>query len=210
MRTLGDIIAFWKGGIVLYGSILGGAAGFLFYRFMRPFPFLPMVDVVAPALAVGVAFGRLGCFFNGCCFGGKCAYPWAVRFPFKSIPWGDQFDRGWISATATKSLPIHPTQLYSSFDGFLLLALLLAFYPFRRKDGEVMALLMVTYPITRFLIEILRDDEGSFFAGMTISQTISVGIFAGGLAFWAYLRSRPAGRFIDTLAPAEAATSAVA
>ena len=72
------------------------------------------------------------------------------------------------------SLPVHPTQLYSAIDGVLLLLLLSAYYPLRRRDGEVMALLMVTYPITRFLIEYLRNDEGIFWFGLTISQNISV------------------------------------
>ena len=58
--------------------------------------------------------------------------------------------------------------------GLILLGLLSAFYPLRRRDGEVMGLLMVSYPITRFLIERLRDDERVFFAGMTVSQNISI------------------------------------
>ena len=56
-----------------------------------------------------------------------------------------------------------------------------------------MALLLVTYPVSRFLIEWLRNDEGAFFAGLTISQNISVGLFAVGLAFWGWLRTRREG-----------------
>ena len=60
-----------------------------------------------------------------------------------------------------------------------------------------MALLLVTYPITRFLIERLRDDERAFFTGFTISQNISILIFLGGLAFWYYLSRLPVGRYVD-------------
>ena len=84
-----------------------------------------------------------------------------------------------IGSTATQSLPLHPTQLYSSLDSLVILVLLSAFYPLRRRDGEVMGLLMVAYPITRFLIEYLRNDEGVFFAGLTISQNISLLLLLG-------------------------------
>ena len=90
---------------------------------------------------------------------------------------------------------LHPTQLYSTIDGLILLLLLSAYYPLRRRDGEVMGLLMITYPITRFLIEHLRNDEGVFFAGLTISQNISLALLAGGLLFWFRLWRSPAGAF---------------
>lgn len=197
MRSLVDAVAIWRGGIVLYGSILGGIAGFVTYRALRAFPVLPTMDVIAPSLAIGIAFGRIGCFVNGCCYGDRCQLPWAVSFPQKSGPWYDHVSQGWISKTALRSLPVHPTQLYSALDGFLLLALLTAYYPLRKRDGEVLALLMVTLPITRFLIETLRDDDSVFWAGMTVAQVISVGIFVAGLAFWAWLLSRPADRYVD-------------
>ncbi len=58
----------------------------------------------------------------------------------------------------------------------------------------------MTYPVSRFLVEHLRNDEGVFHAGMTISQFISVGIFAAGLVFWFWLSRRPEGRYADTAA----------
>ena len=89
--------------------------------------------------------------------------------------------------------------------------LLSAYYPLRKRDGEVMGLLLVTYPITRFLIEQLRNDEGIFAAGMTVSQLISVGLFAFAGAFWFILSRRPAVRWADLKGaerPAEAAVTA--
>ncbi|MDB5350952.1 MAG: prolipoprotein diacylglyceryl transferase [Planctomycetota bacterium] len=201
MRTFVDAVAVWRGGIVLYGSILGGVAGFLIYRALRPFPVRPALDAIAPALAIGIAFGRIGCFLNGCCYGDRSTLPWSVRFPQKSIPWWDHLNHGWISETAARSLSVHPTQLYSAMDGFLLAALLMAYFPFRRRDGEVMALLMVTLPITRFLIEILRDDDSVFLYAMTIAQAISVIVFLAGLAYWAWLLRQPAVRYADVASP---------
>ncbi len=193
-----EIFEIWKGGIVLYGSILGGTIAFFLYRAFRPFPFRPMLDVVAPALAFGIAIGRIGCFLNGCCYGDQCNLPWAVYFPKHSPPWDAEVSRNLIPPDAPHSLPLHPTQLYSTIDGLTLLTLLLAYFPIRKRDGEVMALLMVTYPITRFLIERLRNDEGVWAAGMTISQLISVGVFVAGLIFWFALSRLPVGRYADT------------
>jgi phosphatidylglycerol:prolipoprotein diacylglycerol transferase len=188
MTTIGDMFAIWNGGIVLYGSLLGAAVGFAIYRLLRPMPILRTLDVCAPSLALGAAFGRIGCFLNGCCYGDRCSLPWAVSFPQKSIPWWDHVEHHWISEGAARSLPVHPTQLYSAFDAFLLVALLTAFFPLKKRDGEVMALLLITYPLSRFLIERLRDDDGIFAIGMTISQTISVGLLIGGIVFWVWLR----------------------
>jgi phosphatidylglycerol:prolipoprotein diacylglycerol transferase len=193
-----DIFRFWRGGIVFYGCIAGGLIGSTLYWMRHPFPFRAMADTVAPALMLGTALGRLGCFLNGCCYGDLCNLPWAVYFPARTLPWAEHVHRGWIAESAARSLPIHPTQLYSALDGLVLLALLTAFYPLRRRDGEVMALLMVTYPITRFLIETLRDDEGIFLAGLTFSQGVSVVLLALGLAFWLYLCRLPRGRYADT------------
>lgn len=207
-----DVFRIWKGGIVLYGSIMGGSAAFFGYWALRRFPLRPMLDVIAPSLALGIALGRLGCFLNGCCYGDRCDLPWAVSFPGPRVgvpgapslllngssPWSDQVREGLIEPTRAWSLPVHPTQLYSTLDGLILVLLLSAYYPLRRRDGEVMALLMVSYPVTRFFIEWLRNDERVFFAGMTISQTLSVGVFLGGLAFWAYLARQPRGRYADT------------
>lgn len=198
-----DAFKIWEGGIVFYGSVIGGTAAFFLYRWIRPFPLGPVLDVVAPSLALGLALGRIGCFLNGCCYGDICqTLPWAVTFPQNSAPWLDHVRHGLIPATSLRSLPVHPTQLYSAIDGFVLLLLLSAYYPLRRRDGEVMALLMVTYPITRFLIEFLRNDEAVFFAGMTISQNISVVLLAGGLLYWARLWQWPKVRFADMAAGA--------
>ncbi len=197
VRTFWEIFEIWNGGIVLYGSILGGTAAFFLYRMRRNFPLLPMLDVIAPALAFGIAIGRIGCFLNGCCYGDVCSLPWAVEFPKNSPPWDSEVSRNLIPPSAESSLPLHPTQLYSTIDGLILMTLLLAYFPIRKRDGQVMGLLMLTYPISRFLIEQLRNDEGIFFAGMTISQVISLGIFASGLVFWLYLLTRPASRYAD-------------
>lgn len=202
INSLLDVVQYWKGGIVYYGGVLGGILAFFAYHRFNPFPLRPVMDALAPAIAVGTFFGRLGCFLNGCCFGDLCQMPWAVRFPAGTDPWKQHLDLGLISAESLQSLPVHPTQLYSAIDALVLLILLLAYYPLRRRDGEVIGLLMLTYPITRFLIEYLRNDEGDFFAGFTISQNISIGLFLGGLVYWLWLSRLPRARYADQAAAA--------
>jgi phosphatidylglycerol:prolipoprotein diacylglycerol transferase len=197
VNSFWEIFEIWKGGIVLYGSVLGGTIGFLIYRGRRWFPVLAMLDAIAPALAVGVAIGRFGCFLNGCCYGDTCSLPWAVRFPSQSPPWNAEVTQNLIRPDAAWSLWLHPTQLYSTVDGLILFLLVSAYYPLRRRDGEVMGLLLLTYPITRFLIEHLRNDEGIFLAGMTVSQVISVGLLGFAAVYWFALSRSPAIRWAD-------------
>src|SRR3954447_660553 len=124
MKSVWDVFTIWEGGIVFYGSIIGGTAPFFLRKSLPPSPLLPYLDVIAPSLAIGTMFGRLGCFLNGCCFGDRCDnLPWATSFPRLSPPWSDQFHGGLIASGAPWSLPVHPTQIYSAIDGLMLLIL---------------------------------------------------------------------------------------
>ena len=199
VHSFAGIFKIWEGGVVFYGGAVGGFAAFFLYRAVRPFPLGATLDAVAPGVALGSGLGRLGCFLNGCCFGDVCNIPaLAVRFPKNSPPWLAERAQHLIPAEALQSLPLHPTQLYAALDGLVLFVLLSAFSPLRRRDGEVFTLLMITYPVTRFLIEFLRDDEPAIGPGLTISQAISVGLLLAGIATWAYLSRQPAERFADS------------
>ncbi len=95
---------------------------------------------------------------------------------------------------ARRSRPIHPTQLYSSANALIICLILLAYSPFRRRDGELFALLLTLYPITRFILEIIRTDELSVFGtGLSISQNVSILILVGIVALWIFLLRRPVG-----------------
>jgi phosphatidylglycerol---prolipoprotein diacylglyceryl transferase len=97
-------------------------------------------------------------------------------------------------APPERSLPVHPTQIYSVIDGLVLCLLLLAYAPFRRRDGEVTALLMSIYPITRFFIESLRSDEAPVFGtGLSIAQNVSVLMLLCAAAMWFYVLRQPKG-----------------
>ena len=194
IHSVADIFRSWQGGNVFYGCILGGLTGSLLYWWRRPFPLWKMTDVAAPAVAIGAAVGRIGCFLNGCCDGAVCNLPWAVQFPEGSHAWMRQVNAGLIFDDSPWSLPVHPTQLYSALAALFVLAMLLAYFPRRKCPGEVMAWLMILYSITRLPIESLRADEPPVFAGMTPAQLISVGLVISGVAMWCALRAAHARR----------------
>ncbi|MFO0790832.1 MAG: prolipoprotein diacylglyceryl transferase family protein [Pirellulales bacterium] len=284
--TLLEIINIPEGGLVIFGGFIGAMLGFVTFVRKQRLPALAMADLIAPSMAIGLAFGRIGCFLNGCCYGGQTDLPWHVAFPKLSSPYevgkeadgqrfsppyADQASRGEMhgfrmdevgdspavvtrvdvdspamnaglrvndeitaingvritSASSARgqlfelflsrqplqlelktgrtlhlaavpppdrSRPVHPAQLYSAIDGGLLGWLLWAYFPFRRRDGELIALLLTIHPITRFLLEIIRTDEPAVFGtGLSISQNISVALLAAGLGIWWYLSRQPRG-----------------
>jgi phosphatidylglycerol:prolipoprotein diacylglycerol transferase len=203
----GDLFRTWQGGNVFYGCILGGLTGSILYWFRRRYPFLGMCDVAAPSVAIGAAVGRIGCFLNGCCHGGVCGLPWAVRFPAGSHAWVRQLNAGLLHPGDASSLPVHPTQLYNAGAALLVLALLLAYTRRARRPGELMGLLMILYPMTRWPIEAIRSDEPSVFLGMSWSQNISVVLLIAGLVAWSLAR-RDRGDRASTGQPGGAAPHA--
>src|SRR5579875_795148 len=149
-HQVGDLFRTWEGGNVFYGCILGGLTGSVLSWFRRPYPFLGMCDVAAPAVAIGAAVGRFGCFLNGCCHGAVCQLPWAVRFPAGSHAWVRQLNDGLLQPGDAWSLPVHPTQLYNAGVALIVLGLLLAYSRRARHPGELMGVLMILYPLTRW------------------------------------------------------------
>jgi len=177
-----------SGGIVLYGSLIGGALAYFAFCHLRKLPPLTLADVITPSIFVGIGFGRIGCLLNGCCFGDRCDLPWCVQFPAESVPWLALVQRGFLAPDAPHTPPLHPTQIYSAIDGFLIAGLTLWYHRHRRRSGDVLALGLLLSSATRFLIEFVRGDEyGQWGTSLTISQWISLVLFAVGMGLLAYL-----------------------
>ena len=290
------IVDIRNGGLEFLGGLIGGAVAILIYMRIKNLSARLYFDIIAPSCMWALAIGRLGCFFNGCCFGGLCItgdpqvakFPWAVQFPYGSNAhirqWEDRLvtvpaelidARGLASGlvpakalnatveqregpkreverlekalaavsdtdadkSATKelqeqlarakekwtavrkdfhldqlayaqqfpsredpargfsvtelqelaasapSLPVHPTQLYSTIHALILSGLLSVVFYVRKRHGVVIGLLFVLYPIGRVLLEIIRTDNPHDVGGLTISQFVSASMFAGGLLF---------------------------
>ncbi len=194
-----------NGGLTLIGAMLGGAVGYFSICRKRRVPPLMLLDVLAPSIFIGVGFGRIGCLLYGCCFGDPSTLPWAIRFPSESAAFKTLVARGFVSPDADLCMPLHPTQIYSSFNAFLLAGLVWAYYPFRRHVGSAFALGLICYPITRFFIEFLRADElGQLGTRLTISQLLSLGLLLVGLSLAAWLnwRGEPVNGSSVRLSPA--------
>lgn len=270
-ETLLATVKFTEGGLVIYGALIGATLAFCVFVWRHHLPLLALADLIAPSLMVGLAFGRVGCLLNGCCYGGEATVPWAVSFPQDSPAYMEQLVEGRLfglrlapssaddqrpkvvavetdsvaeraglteglklvsingqkveslAATQnailfaaidrvpvklevaggevfeistidipTRSRPVHPTQVYSAIHAALLAWVLWSFFAFRRRDGEVIALMLTVYPISRFLLEVIRIDESAVFGtGLSISQNISLVLLVGAIGLWIYLYRQP-------------------
>lgn len=184
-----------EGGLVLYGGIILALTAFIVFCLRRKLSPLLMTDVIMPSFFIGLAFGRLGCFMNGCCYGDRCTLPWAVEFPYGSVPDMALVGRGLVDRADASSLMLHPTQIYSALNALLLAVLTHVYFRLRRRDGAVLGVALLTYPVTRFLIEYLRNDERHVStAGLqtpfTISQWVSIGMLCFGVAYVYWLSKR--------------------
>lgn len=184
-----------SGGIVLYGGLIAAAVAFFVFCGVNRIRPLALLDIITPSIFLGIGFGRIGCFLNGCCYGGPSDLPWAVSFPRDSATFGALVEKKLLSPAAACTPPLHPTQLYSAIDGFVIAALTAWYFSRRRRNGEVFAIGLFIYPITRFLIEFIRNDEpGLLGPKLTIAQWISIGMFAIALGYMTWLSRRPAVR----------------
>jgi phosphatidylglycerol:prolipoprotein diacylglycerol transferase len=160
--ALGDclrIFAIWQGGLVFYGGVAGAAL--VGYRFARRegWSFGDFGDLFAPALALGHAFGRLGCFAAGCCFGKVGGGHWGAAFPRGSVAFDELAGMGGIPPGWDTTPGLHPTQLYEAFGEFAIFAALLIARPrVRRHPGTLLVAYLGLYAILRFVVEMFRGD----------------------------------------------------
>lgn len=186
------------GGLTVFGSIPTAALAAWRFAARRGLSLPRLADCIAPGLLLGLAIGRVGCFLNGCCYGGPCDLPWGVRFPPDSPPWLDQMTRGLIAAGPSGnawSLPVHPAQLYAAVDAALLAWLACAFTPLARRDGQVFALVLTLHPLSRFLLEVIRVDEAAALGTpLSISQLVSILLLGAAGGLWCWISTRPPRR----------------
>jgi phosphatidylglycerol:prolipoprotein diacylglycerol transferase len=150
-----DFITGWRAsgwaslreGFVFYGGFIMASIATLLYVRAKKLPLAKLADALAPSIALGHAFGRLGCFFEGCCYGKACSLPWAVRFPFSPVP-------------------RHPTELYEAAGNFAIFAALATYYRHRKFNGEIWWLYVLSYGVLRFVVEFFRGDYDVYYFGV--------------------------------------------
>lgn len=192
-QHLASIVKVQEGGLVFYGGFILGSIALAVFCRVRKARVLDVLDLMATAVPIGHAIGRIGCFLNGCCYGRVSHACLAVTFPKGSIPWADQVDAGAIPATAARSLPVLPSQLFETALNLAVFAIMLGLFrrPGRRP-GALAAAYAMLYAAARFAVEFSRADERLHVGALSIGQVISIVLFIGGLA--ATLRLRAKGR----------------
>jgi phosphatidylglycerol---prolipoprotein diacylglyceryl transferase len=154
-------------GFVFYGALIGGLGGVAIYAARHKLPFLALVDLFSPSLVLAHAFGRIGCFFAGCCYGMECDCAISVVFP--------------QGAVAPAGVPLLPTQLMESAFLFILSVVLVRMLKKEKVFGVVASWYMILYGAWRFAIEFFRNDERGFVGALSTSQFISIFAVAAGI-----------------------------
>lgn len=169
-----NLINIRKGGIAIYGGVIGALLAAVLMSRVRNFKLLPTLDAVSGGLLLGQAIGRWGNFVNIEAFGSNTTLPWGMTSP--SIEWylqQNQTRLAGIGVTVDPSMPVHPTFLYESI-WCLLGFLLIAWYTKRRRfDGELSLIYIGWYGLGRSFIEGLRTDP-LLIGTVRISQMVAI------------------------------------
>ena len=185
---LSEIFMVQHGGLVYYGGLIGATITGLGYLAWKKLPVWKIADILAPSIALGSVFGRIGCLLNGCCYGRACDLPWAIHFP---------------ADHETRGSGVHPTEIYDALLNLLLyLALAWLFRhrwqtkaedgKWKMEDGQVFALYFIGYAICRTTVEFFRGDYPAdhIHVGLfTSAQLVSAPILITGLALYFWRRS---------------------
>ena len=173
------ILKLWEGGLVFYGGFLGAVLASAIYTRVQGMNFWRVADALIPSVMIGLMFGRIGCLLAGCCFGKVCSDHFALGITFHN-PIG----------LGIKNVPLYPTQPLSAFNALMIFAILWLYRKRIRFHGELLAVCLFLYSVTRFLIEFLRDDPRGFLnlgsLALSESQVVSVVLFfaAAGILVW--------------------------
>lgn len=159
-----EVLRIWNGGLVFYGGFIGALPVGLIYLKKQKMSVLKTLDISAPSLAMAHFFGRIGCFFAGCCYGDVSDLPWAVTFTN-------------TNSLAPVGIPLHPTQIYSSLSNLSIFGFLWFFRPRKTFDGQIFWIYVLLYGIARSFIEVLRGD----FRGHLIFGILSISQAIGGI-----------------------------
>jgi phosphatidylglycerol:prolipoprotein diacylglycerol transferase len=201
---------FWEGGLTITGGLGGGVLAAVICLRRGKADFWAYSAVVSPAVLVGQAIGRVGCFLNGDAWGVPTRLPWGVREPrfghffpsfrpdlsMPSNAWEWCVAKGYAASSSLATPPLHPTQLYESLGDLLLAGLvILQVRALARRGGPRQAAIWLHlggYSLLRFALEFLHGDRDAIVAaGMTWLQIglLAFGIVSAGL----YLGARRLG-----------------
>lgn len=183
------VFRFMEGGKGIFCALLGaGFSGWLYLRWKKA-SFLAYAETAAPAIALGYAIARIGCFLNGCCFGTPSDLPWAVKFPENTLAFYEHWMKGWLNSNDVLSLAVHPTQLYHAAGGFILFLVLHRFKP--KWVGGRLVIGLAGYGFLRFFLQFVRGDRTPVFGFLDVNQIFSlIFVLIAGLLWWRLARQQ--------------------
>lgn len=168
----GDLLEIFKlqhGGLIWFGGFAGSLIGGIVFLRMRQLPVLKVLDICAPYVALAQAIGRIGCFYNGCCYG-------------KPSIFGIYF-------------PVHEQVLFPSqiLDSLTLLAVFVLLKIMKvSRDGRVFAAYLMLVSVQRFVLEFVRGDIRPFYFHLSFYQWVCAGLFALGVVLFFLVPKRSA------------------
>lgn len=179
-----ELLSLARAAGVFYGGLIVAVPLGLFLSRRYGLPMWTTADLFAPGIAMGHVIGRLGCLLAGCCYGKPTTMPWGITFtnPVARANAGTPLD-----------IPLHPTQIYDALAEILIFAILIVSE--RRgkpAPGRTFWLYMFLYAISRYVVEIYRDDPRGTILGLSTSQFMSVLIVPLALVMLLRLRARSA------------------
>lgn len=169
-ENLLEIPMLFKGGLAWQGGFLGGTLAGIWFARKHKIPLRSLMDLVAPYVALGQSIGRIGCFFNGCCYG-------------KPVSWGIYFP--------VHHARLYPTQLFESGSLFLIFLILRKAQHRPHQQGFVFVLYLWLAAMERFIIEFYRADTVPTGLGLTLAQYVALAVFAAGLILLKTMKKAP-------------------
>ena len=176
--------SFGIAGLNVYGGVFLAIIGTFVYARWTKQSVLEYFDFFSPTFGLGLGIARIGCFFNGCCFGTPTDLAWGISFPPGSIPY-----------SVFGGVHLHPAQLYSSIYGLGLFLLLHWMMSRRKFVGQLVAVMFMIEAFFRYVIEYVRYYEDAMhidIAGMhpTYNHMMSIGLFGLGLTIYLIQQKR--------------------
>jgi len=185
------LLQVWRGGFVYYGGLIFNVMAMAIYIRWRGMSFWRVADICAPAVALGLGIGRLGCLSAGCCFGRTMDWPLGV-----ALPWGVTLASSQVPKYLHDVL-LHPTQAYACLLGLALFLWVGLLRNRQTYDGQAFLHLLALYSIGRALVEAFRFDleRGVYLGLFSTSQLLGIPIFLSALIGMRILRQRsPSGQ----------------
>jgi phosphatidylglycerol---prolipoprotein diacylglyceryl transferase len=170
-----EMLQITQGGLSIHGGILGAMVFGWIYARVKRLDYWRLVDLVIPAVPLGMFFGRIGCFLNGCCFGTKCldTFPLRVKFPDAAY-WTSHgmapalaqlYDAG---LAAVGQYYRHPAQLYESVGALIIFFYMLSFRKHLKFKGHAFLMFVWLYSLLRFFVENYRFGDPTTGKGSSV------------------------------------------